>query len=253
MPPGVSREVWDYLHDSTLARRYDESLAGTPLLELDRRFVERHCPAPGRLIDLGCGTGRLAVPLAVRGDRVTAVDLSQEMLRVAGEKAAAAGVILHRLQANVVALDGIRDSVFDYALCLFATLGMVSGSDARRKAIGNAYRVLRSGGVFVLHVHGRWHHLWTRAGRRWLLKDFWTSAGGRPDAGDWRMEHQAGQTGWVIHLFSRGEAVGLLRRAGFEIVELLPVGLSSDGRLRWPWLFGAIRAYGFLIAARRPR
>src|SRR3954454_14234764 len=86
LPPGVSRQVWDYLHDSTLARRYDESLAGTPLLELDQRFVARHCPTPGRLLDLGCGTGRVAIPLAGRGHRVTAVDLSAEMLRVAGEK-----------------------------------------------------------------------------------------------------------------------------------------------------------------------
>src|SRR3954452_1321645 len=90
LPPGGSRGVWDYLHDSTLARRYDEALAGTPLLDLDVRFVERHCGTPGRVIDLGCGTGRVAVPLALVGHRVTAVDLSAEMLRIAGEKAAAA-------------------------------------------------------------------------------------------------------------------------------------------------------------------
>src|SRR5207253_1174159 len=73
LPPGVSREVWDYLHDSTLARRYDESLAGTPLLDLDGRFVGRHLTTPGRVIDLGCGTGRVAIPLARRGFDVTAV------------------------------------------------------------------------------------------------------------------------------------------------------------------------------------
>jgi SAM-dependent methyltransferase len=252
LPPGVSREVWDYLHDSSLARRYDESLAGTPLLDLDRRFVERHCPTPGRVIDLGCGTGRVAVPLARRGHRVTAVDLSEPMLRVAGEKAAAAGVTLHRLKANVVALDGLRDGVYDAALCLFSTLGMIAGADARGRVVGHAYRLLRPGGVFVLHVHGRWHHLRTRAGRQWLLRDVWRSIRGRPDAGDWRMEHHEGQTGWTMHLFTRGEAVGLLRTAGFEVREVLPVGLGPEGRLRWPWLFGGVRAYGFLIAARKP-
>src|SRR3954452_15062810 len=88
LPPGVHRDVWEYLHDSTLARRYDESLAGTPLLDLDRRFVDRHLPGPGRVRALGCGTGRVAVPLAARGCAVVGVDLSEEMLRVAGEKAA---------------------------------------------------------------------------------------------------------------------------------------------------------------------
>ena len=252
LPPGVSREVWEYLHDSTLARRYDESLAGTPLLDLDRRFVEQHCRIPGRVIDLGCGTGRVAVPLARAGHAVTAVDLSAEMLNVAGEKAAAEGLRLDRVRANIVELDGFHDGIFDYALCLFATLGMVNGTAARRRVIGHAFRLLRPGGLLVLHVHSRWHHLRTAAGRRWLMRDIVRSIRGRPDAGDWPMTHHDGRTGWTMHLFTRGEATRLLRAAGFEIVEVLPVGLSADGRLRWPRLFGGLRAYGFLIAARRP-
>ena len=104
----------------------------------------------------------------------------------------------------------------------------------------------------MLHVHGRWHHLRTAAGRRWLLADFWRSARGWPDAGDWQLEHHAGQTGWAMHLFPRGEAVGLLRAAGFEVVEIRPVGLAAAGRLRWPRFLGGLRAYGFLMAARRP-
>jgi hypothetical protein len=66
------------------------------------------------------------------------------------------------------------------------------------------------------------------------------------------MDHHDGRTGWVMHLFTRREAVRLLRAAGFEIVEVLPAGLTADGRLRWPRLFGGLRAYGFLFAARRP-
>lgn len=96
LPPGVNRGLWDYVHSAGVARGYDAGLAGTPLFDADRRFVERHCPRPGRLIDLGCGTGRLLVPFARRGFRVLGVDLSEEMLRVAGEKAAAAGVAIHR-------------------------------------------------------------------------------------------------------------------------------------------------------------
>jgi SAM-dependent methyltransferase len=180
------------------------------------------------------------------------VDLSEPMLRVAGEKAAAAGVRLDRVRANVVELDGLRNGTFDAALCLFSSLGMVAGPDARQRVVAHAHRLLRPGGVFVLHAHARWHHLRTAAGRRWLLCDLARTARGRPDAGDWRMDHHDDRTGWVMHLFTRREAVGLLRAAGFEIVEVLPVGLTADGRLRWPALFGGLRAYGFLFAARRP-
>src|SRR5262245_42491758 len=107
LPPGVDRGLWQYLHDASVARRYDAGLADHPLHRIDREFCERHFERPGRLIDLGCGTGRLLLPFAARGYRVLGVDLSEEMLRVVGEKAAAAGVVVHRLRANLVELDGL--------------------------------------------------------------------------------------------------------------------------------------------------
>jgi SAM-dependent methyltransferase len=252
LPPGISRGVWDYLHDSTTARRYDESLAGTPLLDVDRQFVERHCSPPGRVIDLGCGTARVGIPMAQRGHRVTGVDLSQEMLRAAGDKATAAGVRMDRVQANIVEMDGFRDGQFDYALCLFATLGMVFGMEARRRVLANAFRLLRPGGTLVLHVHARWHHLRTATGRRWLTGDCVRSALGRPGAGDWPMPHHNGQPGWVMHLFTRRELLRFVKAAGFETTEFLPISSTADARLRWPRLFPGLRAYGFLVAGRKP-
>ena len=120
LPPGVSRGLWDALHDPQAARDYDARLAGTPLLTVDIDFVRRHCPQPGRLIDLGCGTGRLSVPLAREGFSCVAVDLSEEMLTIVGEKAATAGVDVSRIQANLVELSAIADASFDCAACLFS-------------------------------------------------------------------------------------------------------------------------------------
>lgn len=51
------------------------------------------CASPGAaILELGCGTGRLAIPLAQRGHAVTGLDNAPDMLRVAREKAARAGV-----------------------------------------------------------------------------------------------------------------------------------------------------------------
>jgi SAM-dependent methyltransferase len=244
LPPGVSRGVWDYLHDADLARTVDAALAGTPLLDLDLEFVRRHVAAGSRVLDLGCGTGRAAVPLAARGDRVTGVDLSQEMLRIAAEKRDAAGLRIDLARTNIVELDALCDGSFDAALCLFSTLGMVAGGDARRRVVGHAFRLVRPGGVFVLHVHNRWHHLRTPAGRRWLAGDLVRSLLNRPDAGDFAMPHSAeGHAGWTMHLFTRRETVRLVRAAGFAVAELLPVGLTATSRPP---------AYGFLLACRRP-
>jgi SAM-dependent methyltransferase len=251
LPAGVDRGLWDYLRNPELARNYDDYLAGSSLPLVDQEFVARHCPRPGRLIDLGCGTGRLLVPFARRGYWVLGVDLSEEMLRVAGEKAAAAGVVVHRLKANLVELDGLCDATFDYAACLFSTLGMVNGSAERRRALGHVHRLLKPGGVFVLHVHNRWFNLWSPGGRAWLRENAWRSLLGRGEAGTVRMPVHQQVAGLKLHLFTRREAVSELRRAGFQILEVRPVSLRPDGRLPWPGWFGRLRAYGYLAAAKK--
>jgi SAM-dependent methyltransferase len=252
LPPGVSHGLWDYLHDPDLARNYDAQLAGTPLLSLDVRFAEEHFPTPGRLIDLGCGTGRLLLPFARRGYWVLGVDLSAEMLHVAGAKADAERVAIQRVQANIVELDALRDESFDYAACLFSTLGMVVGVAERRRVLGHVYRLLRPGGRFVLHVHNRWFNFWDPQGRRWLAWDLLRSMFGKAGAGDRTMPVHHGIGGLSLHLFRRREAVGLLRQTGFRVREVRPISVRNDGRLRLSWWFDWLRAYGYLIAAERP-
>lgn len=253
LPPGVSRGLWDYLHDRDQARSCDDRLAGTSLLETDLRFAECHFPQPSRLLDLGCGTGRLLVPFAGRGFDVVGVDLSEEMLAVAAAKAAAAGVRANLIRANIVELDALRDASFDYAACLFSTLGMVSGRENRCRAVGHMVRLLRPGGVLVLHVHNRWFSLWDPPGRRWLLRDLFRSSVGNPSTGDRPMPAHKGLAGLALHHFTRGEALRLLGGAGLETVEVVPVGLGPGGALPRAWWFGGLRAYGYLIAARRLR
>jgi SAM-dependent methyltransferase len=250
LPPGVNRGLWDYLHDPGIARNYDASLDGSPLFAIDEVFVERHCSPPGRLIDLGCGTGRLLIRLARLGHRVLGVDLSQEMLAVAAEKAAAAGLHVDLVRANLTELDALADGSFDGAACLFSTLGMVVGSDQRRRVVGQVYRLLRPGGRFVLHVHNRWFDAWSPGGRLRLLRD-WLPGQAGTEAGDRVMPVHQGIAGLTLHLFTRREALSLLRSAGFRVLEVRPLSLRPDGRLRWPMCFGWLRAYGYLLAAEK--
>jgi SAM-dependent methyltransferase len=251
LPPGVNRGLWDYLHSPLVARTYDQELAGSAMFVADQRFAERYFDRPGRLIDLGCGTGRLLVPFARRGFWVLGVDLSEEMLRVATAKARAAGVEVHLLKANLVELDCLADRSFDYAACLFSTLGMVAGADQRRRAVGHVWRLLRPGGKFVLHVHNRWFNLWDRPGRRWLAGDWLRSRLGHSEAGDRVMPAHQGVAGLKLHLFTRREAVRLLAGAGFRVAEVRPLGLGPGGVLARPWWLQGLRAYGYLLAGEK--
>jgi SAM-dependent methyltransferase len=252
LPPGVNRGLWDYLHDPAIAAGYDASLAGTPLFAQDQAFVQRHCPPGSRLIDLGCGTGRLLIAMAHSGCRVLGVDLAQPMLAVASAKARAAGLAIDLLRANLARLDALAEGSFDCAACLFSTLGMVLGRDARRGVVHHAFRLLRPGGRLVLHVHNRWFNIWDRHGRRWLVTNSLRSWLGQEELGDRLMLPHQGIAGLTLHLFTRGEAVRLLRWAGFRIVEVRPISLRADGQVPWYPCFGRLRAYGYLLAAERP-
>ena len=247
LPPGTDRGVWDYTHNAELARNYDASLAGTPLLEADIRFAESHFPIPGRLIDLGCGTGRLALHFARRGFECVGVDLSPEMLAVLREKAGREGLSVGTVEANVVELDELPTGSFDYAACLFSTLGMVRGRLNRMRFLGHVRRLLKPGGVFVLHAHNRRFRALTRAGLAWAFGDWWRALRGK-EPGDRTMPQHYGGAPLTLHHFTRREIRCDLREAGFAIRELEPVGVN-EVRLKRPWCFGALRAYGYLIAA----
>jgi SAM-dependent methyltransferase len=253
LPFGVNRGLWDYLRDEEMPRAYDAGLAESSLARADIRFAERHFDRSGRLIDLGCGTGRLLIPFARRGYSVVGVDLSAGMLRAVADKARAANVSVECIRANIVELDCLVAQSFDYAACLFSTLGMVNGAKARSQAAQQVYRLLRPGGRFVLHTHNYWFNLWNASGRKWLATDLWRRIRKSESIGDCLMPVHQGIAGLSLHLFRKNEAIGLLKDAGFSIVEIVPVSLAQDSRLKWPWWLGSLRAYGYLIAAERPR
>jgi SAM-dependent methyltransferase len=237
LPPGTDRGLWDYVSSDRVAREYDTALAGTPLLEFDLRFAGRHFPRPGRLVDLGCGTGRLLINFSRRGFSCLGVDLSAAMLDVVRNKADWEGLAIDRLQANLVELDSLPDAGFDFAACLFSTLGMIRGHENRARFLAHVRRILKPGGVFVLHAHNARYRFGWRLGKR------------GNEHGDRTMPQHRGGADLTLHHYRKSELVADLVAAGFRVREWLPIGTGVSGRLRLAWLFPIWRAYGFLVAA----
>jgi SAM-dependent methyltransferase len=230
LPPGVDRGLWDYLHSGDMVAGYDEQMAASPLALADVAFCEKWFPTPGKLLDLGCGTGRLCRHFAKRGFECLGVDLSEEMLAKARE--AACNLAIQYRYANLIELAELPDAGFDYAACLFSTLGMVRGAESRAKVFANAFRLLRPGGRFVLHVHNRY-----------FLGLGWRNWG----RGDITMPQAYGGAPLTLHHFTNREAVRMLNNAGFIVNEIWPIGITGS-RAQWPtW----VRAYGWLIVAAR--
>lgn len=80
-----ARETWDGRAASWNARSNANASAVDREADLDRIWRELALFPGARLLDAGCGSGQFALALAARGARVTGVDLSPEMIRLAQE------------------------------------------------------------------------------------------------------------------------------------------------------------------------
>ncbi len=133
---------------------------------------------------------------------------------------------------------------------MFSTLGMIRGGPARRRALAEAYRVLRPGGRLALHAHNVWLNLHDPQGRGWLLGQLGRKFAGAGERGDRRMTYR-GIPGMEVHLFTLAELAADVRSAGFRIAEVLPIDAVTARPIPAPWLAQGWRAGGWLLFLER--
>src|SRR5206468_3380563 len=105
------------------------------------------------VLDLGCGTGNHALPLARRGFSVTGVDRSPGMLEQAAQKSSASGLgdkAPDFKQGDLRELD--LHQQFDAALMMFAVLGYQLTNENVASALATVRRHLKPGGLFVFDI-----------------------------------------------------------------------------------------------------
>lgn len=138
---------------STLARLYDLDLEDDPG-DLDL-YLALAARADGPILELGAGSGRLAVPLAAAGHTITAVDIDPAMLERARERAAAASLPEGRLElVEGDLLDLQLPDAGRYALAFIAlnSIMLLATRDAQRRAFETLALNLAKGGLAVVDV-----------------------------------------------------------------------------------------------------
>ena len=135
---------------------------------------------------------------------------------------------------------------------MFSTLGMIRGALARKRALMEAFRVIRPGGLLALHAHNLWLNLRDPQGLAWLASQGRDVLLGRDGVGDRRMTYR-GIPGMEVHLYRWGELKADLLEAGFSIEGSLPIDAVDARIIPFPRLLPSIRAGGWLVFARRPR
>lgn len=132
------------------ARFYDLDVAGE---EDDLLLIEQFCRRCGSpVLELGCGTGRLLVPLGLKGYHVTGVDASPAMLALARRKLDDAGLAdrVTLVKQDVRAL-GVGGG-FHLAYCVLNSFLHLLTLDDQLAGLRSAFQCLSPGGVLVLDV-----------------------------------------------------------------------------------------------------
>ncbi|MGX5357803.1 class I SAM-dependent methyltransferase [Kocuria sp. KH4] len=122
------------------------AMVETFLLPLGPRLVEAAGIDPGRrVLDVGAGTGNASLPAAAAGARVTASDLTPELLDVGRRRAEAAGLHLDWVEADVENLP-FEDGSYDVVM---SSIGAMFAPHHQRTA-DELVRVTRLGGTLAL-------------------------------------------------------------------------------------------------------
>ena len=130
------------------AARYARKPVANPEAFERKIALTRALIAPrGRLLDIGCGTGSLALRLAPDAAEVHGLDVSEEMIRIAREKARAAGI--DSLRFHVGPFDARFDAIAEQSLDLVCAFSLLHLLRDRQAALRQMHALLRPGGHLI--------------------------------------------------------------------------------------------------------
>ena len=115
------------------------------------QILKREGLHPRTAVDLACGTGSVALLLAKKGLQVVGVDLSEDMLCQANQKAQEQDADVLFVCQPLQELSLSRG--VDLAVCALDSLDYITDPEDCREAIRRIYRVLNPGGCFIFDVN----------------------------------------------------------------------------------------------------
>src|SRR5437588_5494257 len=110
-------------------------------------------PAGSTILDLCCGHGRHAIPLAQQGYRVTGQDLSEVFLQRARAAAVAQHVQVRWVHGDMRTIP--FENAFDAVVNIFTAFGYLESDDEDQRVLEQVHKALRPGGRFLLETMHR--------------------------------------------------------------------------------------------------
>lgn len=139
--------LYDDVHRLSFGEFYDNLTAATVAL------LERVAPPPSRVLDIGAGNGRLALPLARRGCRVVAVEPARRLAAELGRRALGEGLAIDVRVAAAQDFEPASDC--DQAIAVFTVMNYLLDDAALQALAERVVQSLRPGGTFLFDLADR--------------------------------------------------------------------------------------------------
>ena len=133
---------------------YDELMKDAPYEEwvkLTLQLIEKLGINPKNIVDLGCGTGNIAIPLSKQGYQLTGIDLSEDMLSVAYDKMQENQVMFPLFQQNMMELELPHLAELIVSYC--DSLNYLNGMEEVKQTFKQVHQNLEEGGYFFFDMH----------------------------------------------------------------------------------------------------
>ncbi len=138
----------------SLSKYYDIYMEEVPYekwLENIEYFLNKYNKRGKTLLDLGCGTGTMSVLFSKAGFKVTGIDLSEDMLSEAAQKAEEEGERIFFSCQDMREFEVLGG--FDVIVSLCDCMNYITEAENLKEVFKNCRKALKDGGIFIFDIN----------------------------------------------------------------------------------------------------